>query len=133
MSKNLLPTACGAAAAAAHALPFRFTLTARAENFLHGRPDLADTISRLQSYQEAGADVLYAPGLVRREDIAAVVSSVDRPVNVLVGSPGMRLTLDELSELGVKRVSVGSALARAAFGAMLRGVRNARSWNVFVR
>src|SRR5216684_5837173 len=74
-----------AAVAAARALPFPFTLTARAENYLHGRPDLKDTIKRLQAYQEAGADVLYAPGLATRDDIAAVVSSVDRPVNVVMG------------------------------------------------
>jgi 2-methylisocitrate lyase-like PEP mutase family enzyme len=120
-----------AAVEAAQAQPFRFTLTARAENYLHGRADLADTIRRLQAYQEAGADVLYAPGLTRREDIATVVSSVDRPVNVLVGSPGMRLTLDELSEIGVKRVSVGSALARAAYGALLRAAFEMRDRGTF--
>jgi 2-methylisocitrate lyase-like PEP mutase family enzyme len=120
-----------AAVEAARALPFRFTLTARAENYLHGRADLADTIRRLQAYQEAGADVLYAPGLARREDIVAVVSSVDRPVNVLVGSPGMRLTLDELSLIGVKRVSVGSALARAAYGALLRAAFEMRDLGTF--
>src|SRR5258705_8357568 len=108
-----------AAAEAAHALDFPFTLTARAENYLVGRPDLKDTIKRLQAYQEAGADVLYAPGLSSREDIAAVVRSVDRPVNVLMGLQGIHLSLAELSKLGVKRVSVGSALCRAAFGAFL--------------
>ncbi|HEV2110084.1 MAG TPA: isocitrate lyase/phosphoenolpyruvate mutase family protein [Gammaproteobacteria bacterium] len=112
-----------AAAEAAHALPFPFTLTARAENYLVGRPDLKDTIQRLQAYQEAGADVLYAPGLARREDIAAVVGSVDRPVNVVMGLQGVRLNLAELAALGVKRVSVGSALSRAALGAFLRAVR----------
>ena len=100
-----------AAAERAHSLPFAFTLTGRAENYLHGRPDLKDTIARLQAYQEAGADVLYAPGLVSKEDIAAVVSSVDRPVNVLMGLQGARLSLDELRAIGVKRVSVGSAYA----------------------
>jgi 2-methylisocitrate lyase-like PEP mutase family enzyme len=78
-----------AAAAAARALSFPFTLTARAENHLHGRPDIDDTIKRLQAYQEAGADVLYAPGLTTKDDITAVVSSVDRPVNVLMGLPGL--------------------------------------------
>jgi 2-methylisocitrate lyase-like PEP mutase family enzyme len=101
-----------AAVAAARYLSFPFTLTARAENYLHGRPDLKDTIKRLQAYQEAGADVLYAPGLATKEDIAAVVSSVDRPVNVLMGLQGVRLSLDELSAIGVKRVSVGSTLCR---------------------
>lgn len=112
-----------AAAEVARNLPFRFTLTARAENYLAGRPDLKDTIARLQSYQEAGADVLYAPGLTTRDDIAAVVSSVDRPVNVVMGLQGARLSLAELSAIGVKRVSIGSALARAAFGAVLRAAR----------
>ncbi|MGA7236955.1 MAG: isocitrate lyase/phosphoenolpyruvate mutase family protein [Bryobacteraceae bacterium] len=112
-----------AAAEAARALPFTFTLTARAENYLVGRADLADTIERLQAYQEAGADVLYAPGLPNRDAIAAVVSSVDRPVNVVMGLQGVSLKLPELSALGVKRVSVGSALARASFGAFLRAAR----------
>lgn len=112
-----------AAVAAARALPFAFTLTARAENYLHGRPDLGDTIARLQAYQEAGADVLYAPGLKTVQDIKAVVSSVDRPVNVLAGLQGMDLTLEALSKIGVKRVSIGGALARAALGTMLRAGR----------
>ena len=112
-----------AAAEAAHSLPFPFTLTARAENYLHGRSDLKDTIRRLQAYQEAGADVLYAPGLTTKDDIAALVSSVSRPLNVLMGLPGMHLTLAELSSLGVKRVSVGSGLSRAALGAFVRAAR----------
>ena len=115
-----------AAAEAARSLPFTFTLTGRAENYLHGRPDLRDTISRLQAYQEAGADVLYAPGLATREDIAAVVGSVDRPVNALMGLQGVLLSLAELSALGVKRVSVGSSLCRAALGAFLRAAREMR-------
>src|SRR4029077_15653667 len=78
-----------AAAEAARSLPFPFTLTGRAENYLHGRPDLKDTIARLQAYQEAGADVLYAPGLSSKDDIAAVVKSVDRPVNVVMGLKGV--------------------------------------------
>jgi 2-methylisocitrate lyase-like PEP mutase family enzyme len=108
-----------AAAEAAHKLSFPFTLTARCENYLVGRADLRDTLKRLQAYQEAGADVLYAPGIRSKEDIAAVVGSVDRPVNVLMGLEGVRLNLAELSQLGVKRVSVGSALSRAALGAFL--------------
>jgi 2-methylisocitrate lyase-like PEP mutase family enzyme len=112
-----------AAAEAARSLGFAFTLTARAENFLHGRPDLKDTISRLQAFQQAGADVLYAPGLTTREQIAEVVRSVDRPVNVLAGMPDMRLNAAELSELGVKRISTGSALARAALGGLLLSAR----------
>lgn len=120
-----------AAVAAARALPFPFMLTARAENYLHGRPDLKDTIARLQAYQEAGADVLYAPGLKTDQDIAAVVSSVDRPINVLAGLQGMDLTLEALSKLGVKRVSIGGSLARAAFGAMLRAGREMRDHGTF--
>ena len=120
-----------AAAEAARALPFVFTLTARAENYLVGRPDLADTIERLQAYQEAGADVLYAPGLTSREDIAAVVAAVDRPVNVVMGLQGVQLDLAALSALGVKRVSVGSALARCALGALLRAGREMRQRGSF--
>ena len=112
-----------ATAEAARTLPFPFTLTARAENYLHGKPDLIDTIRRLQAYQAAGADVLYAPGLTNRSDIEAVVSSVDRPVNVLMALQGAEMSLKELSAIGVRRVSIGSALCRAAFGAFLRGAR----------
>ena len=105
-----------AAAEAAHAGPVRLVLTARAENYLHGRPDLADTIARLQAYQAAGADVLYAPGLTRLADIRQVVTEVDRPVNVLAvaGAP----PVGELAEAGVSRVSVGGSLAFAALGAL---------------
>lgn len=120
-----------AAVDAARALPFRFTLTARAENFLVGRPDLADTIARLQAFQEAGADVLYAPGLTSAEDIATLVRAVDRPVNVVMGLHGVRLGLEALSALGVKRISVGSALARAAFGAFLRAAREMHDRGTF--
>jgi 2-methylisocitrate lyase-like PEP mutase family enzyme len=120
-----------AAAEAAHALPFPFTLTARAENYLVGRPDLDDTIRRLQRYQEAGADVLYAPGLATKDDIAAVVRSLDRPVNVLMGLQGVRLSVAELSEISVRRISVGSALARAAYGAFLDAAREMRDRGTF--
>jgi 2-methylisocitrate lyase-like PEP mutase family enzyme len=91
-------------------------VTARAENYLHGRPDLADTIARLQAYQQAGADVLYAPGLTSLTDIRQVVASVDRPVNVLA-LPGVP-TVAQLAEAGVARISVGSALAWVALGAV---------------
>jgi 2-methylisocitrate lyase-like PEP mutase family enzyme len=120
-----------AAAAVTHALPFPFMLTARAENYLVGRRDIKDTIKRLQAYQEAGADVLYAPGLTSRDDIAAVVDAVDRPVNVVMGLQGVQLSLAELSEIGVKRVSVGSALSRAALGAFLRAGREMREHGTF--
>ncbi len=121
-----------AAAEAAHTLPFVFTLTARAENFLNGRPDLADTIERLQAYQEAGADVLYAPGVTSKKEIAAIVSSVDRPVNVLMGVENTPLTLAELSAIGVRRVSIGSALSRVALGAFLRAASEMREHGAFV-
>jgi len=120
-----------AAVAAVRALPFPFTLTARAENFLVGRNDLDDVIRRLQAYQDAGADVLYAPGLVERDDIAAVVKSVDRPVNVVMGLAKSKLDLAALSTLGVRRVSVGSALARAAFGALIRAAQEMREYGTF--
>ena len=120
-----------AAVEAARALPHPFTLTARAENHLVGRNDLPDTIRRLQAYQQAGADVLYAPGLVSEQDIAAVVSSLDRPVNVVMGIKGVRLSLAALSALGVKRVSVGSALSRAALGAFLRAAHELREHGTF--
>jgi len=105
-----------AAAAAAHAGPARLVLTARAENQLRGIDDLDDTIARLQAYQEAGADVLYAPCITTTEQIAAVVSSVDRPVNVLA-LPGVP-PVSELGELGVARVSVGSGFSLVAYGAL---------------
>ena len=120
-----------AAAESARALGFPFTLTARAENYLHGRRDLRDTIQRLQAYQEAGADVLYAPGLTSADEIATLVRSVDRPVNVLMGIPGAALSLAALSAMGVKRVSVGSALARTALNAFLRAAREMRNDGTF--
>jgi 2-methylisocitrate lyase-like PEP mutase family enzyme len=104
-----------AAAEAAHSGPRRLVLTARAENLIHGRDDLADTIARLQSYQEAGADVLFAPGARDLDTIRELIASVDLPVNVLV-LPGMP-TVTELAEAGVSRISVGGAFAFAAYGA----------------
>ncbi len=106
-----------AAAGAAHHGPRRLALTARAENYLHGRPDLADTIARLQSYQEAGADVLYAPGLTDLAEIRQLVASVDRPVNVLAvpGAP----PVPELAAAGVQRISVGGAFAFAALAEVI--------------
>jgi len=108
-----------------------FTLTARAENYLVGRTDLADTIARLQAYQSAGADVLYAPGLTSPDDIATVVRSLDRPVNVLAGLTGAPLSLADLSALGVRRVSVGSLLSRVALGAFLRAASEMRAHGTF--
>ncbi|MGE3230912.1 MAG: oxaloacetate decarboxylase [Hyphomicrobium sp.] len=110
-----------AAAEVAKGLPFPFMLVGRAENYLHGRADIADTIRRLQAYQEAGADLLYAPGLRTREEIASVVTSVDRPVNVLLGAGG--LSVADLASLGVRRISVGGTLYRAAMGGFLKAAR----------
>jgi 2-methylisocitrate lyase-like PEP mutase family enzyme len=120
-----------AAAEVVRDLPFPFMLTARCENYLVGRPDLKDTIDRLQAYQEAGADVLYAPGLTSKDDIATLVRSVDRPVNVLMGLQGVKLTVSDLAAIGVKRVSVGSGLARCALGAFLRAAREMRENGTF--
>lgn len=120
-----------AAVEVVRSLPFRFTMTARSENFLIGNPDLADTIKRLQGFQEAGADVLFAPGLTTAEDISAVVRSVNRPVNVIMGLRNSRLTVKQLSELGVRRISVGSALSRAALGAFLRAARELKDRGTF--
>jgi 2-methylisocitrate lyase-like PEP mutase family enzyme len=113
-----------AAAEIAHSGPVRMVLTARAENYLHGREDLGDTIARLQSYQEAGADVLYAPGLSTAHDIRQVVESVDRPVNVL--ARGGLPSIAELATLGVARVSVGGAFAFAALGALCEAAEELR-------
>ncbi len=106
-----------AAAEAAHARPVSLVLTARAENYLHGRADLADTIARLQAYQDAGADVLYAPGLTALDDIQQVVSALDRPVNVLALPDAP--TVAELASVGVSRISVGSAFTWVALGGLM--------------
>ncbi|HEX7614816.1 MAG TPA: isocitrate lyase/phosphoenolpyruvate mutase family protein [Thermoanaerobaculia bacterium] len=113
-----------AAVAAARALPFPFTLVARAENFLRGKPDLGDTIRRLQAYAAAGADVLYAPALPHLDAVRAVCAAVHPlPVNVLAGGKGSSFTVANLAAAGVRRISVGSALNRAALGAFLRASR----------
>lgn len=121
-----------AAVKAARDLPFPFVLTTRAENLISGRPDLGDTIRRLEAFADAGADVLYAPGLTKREDIDAVVRAVaPKPVNVIMGLSGAHFSLDELAGLGVKRVSLGSSLARAAYGAFLKAAREIRDAGTF--
>jgi 2-methylisocitrate lyase-like PEP mutase family enzyme len=112
-----------AAVEVARALPFPFTLTARAENFLHGRPDLDDTIRRLRAFEQAGADVLYAPGLKDLATIRTVVSSLKKPFNALMASADPKLTVRDLGDAGVKRISTGSGLARLALGAFLKGAR----------
>jgi 2-methylisocitrate lyase-like PEP mutase family enzyme len=118
-----------AAAKAAH--DCQFLLTARAENFLHGRPDLADTIRRLQAFAEAGADVLYAPGLPSLDAIREVCASVFKPVNVVMGLKSATFSVEELAAAGVKRISVGGALARAALGAFLRAAREIKDKGTF--
>ena len=121
-----------AAVQAARSLPFPFTLCARAENLLHGRMDLDDTILRLQAYAEAGADVLYAPGLRSVDEIRAVVQAVaPKPVNVLMGLAGVPLSVNQLQDLGVRRISVGSSLARAALGAFQRAALEIRDQGTF--
>jgi 2-methylisocitrate lyase-like PEP mutase family enzyme len=118
-----------AAAEAAHAS--QFLLTARAENFLHGRTDLDDTIRRLQSFSEAGADVLYAPGLSSLEAIRALCTSVSKPVNVVMGLVGVIFSVEELAAVGVKRISVGGSFARAALGALVRAAREVKEKGTF--
>lgn len=121
-----------AAVAAARQLSFPFTLCARAENLLHGKLDLDDTIRRLQAYADAGADVLYAPGLRSVDEIRAVVQAVaPKPVNVLMGMPGVPLGVNQLQDLGVKRISVGSSLARVALGAFQRAALEIREQGTF--
>ena len=120
-----------AAAEAARALPFPFVLVGRAENFLHGRPDLDDTIRRLQAFEAVGADALYAPGLTRAEDIRTVCAAVSKPVNALMGLKSASFSVAELAALGVRRISVGSALSRAALGAFVRAAREIREHGTF--
>jgi 2-methylisocitrate lyase-like PEP mutase family enzyme len=119
------------AATAAKSLGFKFMLTARAENYFYGIPDLADTIRRLQAYQDAGADVLFAPGIQSKADIKSILSSIDRPLNVLMGLRGEQLSLAELSELGVSRISLGGSLARTAYSAMISAVKDIISTGQF--
>jgi 2-methylisocitrate lyase-like PEP mutase family enzyme len=118
-----------AAAKAAH--DCQFLLTARAENFLHGRPDLADTIRRLASFADAGADVLYAPGLPSLAAIREVCAAVKKPVNVVMGLKGATFSVDELAAVGVKRISVGGSLARAALGAFVRAANEMKENGTF--
>jgi 2-methylisocitrate lyase-like PEP mutase family enzyme len=120
-----------AAAEAARALPFAFVLVGRAENFLHGRPDLDDTIRRLQAFEAVGADALYAPGLTKAEDIRNVCAAVRKPVNVLMGLKSGSFSVAELATLGIRRISLGSALSRAALGAFVRAAREIREHGTF--
>lgn len=120
-----------AAAEAARSLPLPFVLVARAENFLHGRPDLDDTIRRLQAFEAAGADALYAPGLTSAEEVRTVCASVTKPVNIVMALKNASFTVEELAALGVRRISVGSALSRAALGGFIRAAREIRDHGTF--
>ncbi len=120
-----------AAVEACRKLPHDFVLTARAENFLHGRQDLDDTIKRLQAFEAAGADVLYAPGLRDLESIRTVCAAVGKPVNVVMGLPGATFGVPDLVEAGVKRISVGSALARLAYGAVVEAAKEMAAQGTF--
>jgi 2-methylisocitrate lyase-like PEP mutase family enzyme len=119
-----------AAIAAARSLPHPFTLTARAEGFLHGQGDLGEIIARLQAFEQAGADVLYAPGLPGLDAIRAVMQAVSRPVNVLIAGRSP-FTLAQLAELGVARISVGALLSRATLGAVMRAARETMEHGTF--
>lgn len=120
-----------AAVEAARALPFPFTLTARAENFLNGRPDLDDTLKRLQAFERAGADVLFAPGLPDLAAVRAVCAAVTRPVNFMVGIRGASFSTAELEAAGVKRISLASSLFRAAMSGLIAAAREAREQGTF--
>jgi 2-methylisocitrate lyase-like PEP mutase family enzyme len=120
-----------AASEAARALPFPFTLTARAENFLHGRADLDDTILRLQAYERAGADVLFAPALPTLEAVRTVCASVSRPVNFMVGIVGKSFSVAELAAAGVRRVSLATSLYRAAITGLVLAAREIRESGTF--
>jgi 2-methylisocitrate lyase-like PEP mutase family enzyme len=115
-----------AAAEAARALPFPFMLTARCENFLRGKPDLDDTIARLQAYARAGADVLFAPALPDLAAVRAVVAALDKPLNFMVGRKGASFSLAELSGAGVRRVSLATSLYRAAMAGLMQAASEAR-------
>jgi 2-methylisocitrate lyase-like PEP mutase family enzyme len=120
-----------AAAEMAHSLPFPFTLTARAENFLHGRRDLDDTIRRLQAFEKAGADVLYAPGLRDLATMRTVASSVKTPLNVVMSAADPALTAAQLAQAGVKRISIGGALSRLALASVLRAAHEMKEQGGF--
>ncbi len=130
--QNLAVERVAAAVEAARALPFPFTLTARAENFLHGRADLNDTIARLEAFAEAGADVLFAPGLPNLGAIKAVCAAVaPHPVNVLTGIKGLSFSVADLGAAGVRRISLGGVLARVAFGALIGAAQEMKEKGTF--
>ncbi|MGI9372261.1 MAG: isocitrate lyase/PEP mutase family protein, partial [Hyphomicrobiales bacterium] len=120
-----------AACQAARALDRDFILTARAENFLHDRPNMDDTLKRLNAFAEVGADVLYAPGLGSIEQIRTLCSSVPKPVNVIIGEAGVDIRVTDLQEAGVSRISIGSAFARVALNSLLECAREVRDKGTF--
>ncbi len=131
-AQNLAVERVAAAVEAARALPFPFTLTARAENFLHGRADLNDTIARLEAFAEAGADVLFAPGLPNLGAIKAVCAAVaPHPVNVLTGIKGLSFSVADLGAAGVRRISLGGVLSRLAFGALIGAAQEMKEKGTF--
>jgi 2-methylisocitrate lyase-like PEP mutase family enzyme len=128
---NLATERIAAAVEAARSLPFPFTLTARAENFLNGRPDLDDTIRRLQAYERAGADVLFAPALPSLEAVRAVCAAVKKPVNFMVGIPGKSFSVAELAAAGVRRISLATSLYRAAMTGLVNAAKEIRDTGTF--
>jgi 2-methylisocitrate lyase-like PEP mutase family enzyme len=120
-----------AAVEAARSLPFPFTLTARAENFLHGRPDLEETIRRLQAFEKAGADVLFAPGLPTLDAVRTVCGSVGKPVNFMVAIPGRSFSVAELAAAWVRRISLATTMYRAAMGGLAEAARDIRATGTF--
>jgi len=116
---------------AARALPFPFTLTARAENFLRGNPNLDDTIKRLQAFEKAGADVLFAPGLPDLEAVRKVCTAVAKPFNFMVGIKGRSFTVAELTAAGVKRISLATSLYREAMSGLVNAAREAKDKGTF--
>jgi 2-methylisocitrate lyase-like PEP mutase family enzyme len=120
-----------AAVQAARALPYAFTLTARAENFLRGNPDLDDTIKRLQAFEKAGADVLFAPGLPDLEAVRAVCAAVSKPVNFMVGIRGKSFTVADLKAAGVKRISLATSLYREAMSGLVNAAREVKDRGTF--
>jgi len=120
-----------AAAEAARALPFPFTLTARAENYLRGKPDLEDTIRRLQAFEKAGADVLFAPGLPDLDAVRTVCASLAKPVNFMVGIPGRSFSVSELQAAGVKRISLATSLYRAAMAGLYNAAVEVKEQGTF--
>jgi 2-methylisocitrate lyase-like PEP mutase family enzyme len=120
-----------AASEAAKSLNFPFTLTARADNYFIGNPNLKDTIKRLQAYQMAGADVLFAPGIIVKEEIQSIITSIDKPLNVLMGIKGCSLDFEDLSEIGVKRISLGASLYRTAMSSFIESLQNIKQTGQF--